>query len=228
MPSTRKSSRRPVVIAGLSALVLGITGTTTAAAVPSSVSRLAGEGWYDTVATSSAADHQTVGDGNRILATPSAGLERLQQRARDMGGNDLFVDEMTPALYRAAVRYGIDPTVMVAQSFHETAGGVFGRAVTPEHHNTCGLKVRNPVGPDTNPDDHATFASWDIGATAHAQHLLAYTGTPLPRGDTNVDPRWDWVFGKHAVETLTDLGGKWAPSPMYGDRLHATALRLLG
>lgn len=167
------------------------------------------------------------GDGNLIITAPTATLAHLQRRAAEMGANDLFVEEMTPALYRVAVRYGIDPTVMVAQSFHETGGGHFGRAVTPAHHNTCGLKVRNPVGPDHNPDDHATFASWEHGATAHAQHLYAYAGLALPPGERNIDPRWDWVYGKHRVTTMTELGGRWAPSPTYGQRVRDTALRLL-
>lgn len=135
---------------------------------------------------------------------------------------------MIPALYRVAEDYGIDPTVMVAQSYHETGGGRFGRAVTPEHRNTCGLQIRDPGGlPDDHPDAHARFPSWQVGATAHAQHLYAYAGHALPPGEENVDPRWDWVYGRHSVTTMTELGGKWAPSPTYGNLVRDTALRLL-
>lgn len=155
--------------------------------------------------------------GMPILGLPAAPVEAYREAASKTRANALFLDEMLPALYAVAVEYSIDPAVMIGQSGHETGWGHFGRAVTPEHHNTCGLKVRNPVGPDTNPDDHATFDSWEEGATAHAQHLYAYMGTALPEGVENVDPRWDWVFGKHKATVVEDLSGKWAPAGTYGD-----------
>ena len=91
--------------------------------------------------------------------------------------------------------------VLAAQCAHETGWGQFGGAVTPEHGNTCGLKIRNPVADE--PDDHARFAiSPDgyprVGAIAHAHNLRLYCGLPVP-ADTP-DPR------VHAVLTAADLG----------------------
>jgi hypothetical protein len=151
---------------------------------------------------------------------------RAKVRAANPNVTPIFLDEMVPALLGAAVKYGVDPAVLIGQSAHETGWGVFGRATTPEHHNTCGLKVTRPVGPDDNPDDHARFATWAEGATAHAQHLYAYMGIPLPAGAVNIDPRWVWVYGKHAITTLEELGGKWAPSLTYGSTVAVVAARL--
>ena len=168
------------------------------------------------------------GDGDRVFAAPSASLDHLQRRAEALNSHDRFIDEMMPALYEVAVRYDIDPTVMIAQSHHETGGGHFTRAVTPAHHNTCGLKVRDPGGlPDDHPDAHAEFSSWEEGATAHAQHLYAYAGRELPPGEVNVDPRWDWVYGRHHITVMTGLGTWWAPSPTYGDLVRNRALQFL-
>ena len=204
----RLAPSRVVALGGLSAISAGVL--------------------HDAAALASGDAARPAGNGNRIIAQPSATLRQLQLSAEAIGANRLFVNEMTPALYQAAIRYGIDPTVMVAQSFHETGGGRFGRAVTPAHRNTCGLKVRNPGSlPDDHPDAHARFNSWTEGATAHAQHLYAYAGKALPAGEQNVDPRWDWVYGRHQVTTMTQLGGKWAPSADYGNRVRDVALRLL-
>ena len=151
---------------------------------------------------------------------------RSKVRAAAPFAATLFLDDMVPALFAVAVRYGIDPAVLIGQAAHETGWGLFGRAVTPEHHNTCGLKVKYPVGPDSNPDDHARFATWLDGATAHAQHLYAYMGRDLPPGAVNIDPRWVWVYGNHAITTLEELGGKWAPSLTYGTTVALVVARL--
>lgn len=162
------------------------------------------------------------------MARPSASLGHLQVRAADIGANNLFVREMLPAIYAAGVAYDIDPTVLAAQSFHETGGGKFGRAVTPGHHNVAGIKVRNPVGPDTNPDDHARFPSWQRGAEAHASHLRAYASVPIEPPLVDHSPRSVWVWPKnHGFTEMGQLGGHYAPSPTYGDRVVAVAQRLL-
>lgn len=135
---------------------------------------------------------------------------------------------MLPSIYRAGVHTGIDPTVLAAQSYHETGGGKFGRAATPAHKNVAGVKITRPVGPDTNPHDHATFETWDIGAIAHAHHILAYASADLPKGDKDLSPRSVWVRPKnHGFTRMRQLGGHYAPSPQYGERLEDVATRLL-
>ena len=139
--------------------------------------------------------------------------------ASSKGAAGVFINEMLPALWEVALETGINPLVMVAQSAHETAYGHFGRAVTRLHFNTCGLKVRNPIGPDFRPDDHARFANWEVGALAHSQHLRGYAeGRHSVKDHLIVDPRLHLlpVVGVWSVE---ELGGKWAPDPDYGKNI---------
>jgi hypothetical protein len=117
--------------------------------------------------------------------------------------------------FEYAPERGVRPEVAFAQSCKETGFGRFGRAVTPEHRNPCGLKVTRPVGPDHNPDDHARFPTWDVGVIAHVDHLALYAGAPsYPREDTP-DPR-HFTFITGRAKTVEELGGKWAPAPSYG------------
>ena len=170
----------------------------------------------------------------RILGPPPLGvtLGTLQAGLTALGGNALFVNDMAPPLWAAAVKYAIDPVGMVAQAFKETAGGAFKGKVRAEFCNPAGLKLRHPglflgVTDGDNPLAHSMFANWAVGAEAHAQHLRAYTGCLLD-GHLVVDPRLVFVVGRYRVETFEELGGKWAPSPTYGNEIVAIANRLQG
>jgi len=145
-----------------------------------------------------------------------------------------FVAEMFMPLWEAAERHGIDPVVMIAQALKETGRGNYSEKVPATFFNTCGLKIRDPslAGPDQEATmAHAQFASWWMGAQAHAQHLVAYTQGDLGSwGEPLVDPRWVWVRKPDAAPVLTveGLGGRWAPSPTYGNELAAICTRLRG
>jgi hypothetical protein len=164
----------------------------------------------------------------RIIGPPSAKLASI---ILPTGTTALFRDQIAPALWDAAVSYGIDPVGVVAQSYKETVGGTFKGNVRPEFCNPCGLKNRVSLFPgvddNDNPLAHARFASWEVGAEAHVQHLCAYAGQPL-LGQMIVDPRYDFVAGKYALENFNELGGRWAPSLTYGLELVAIARRLQG
>jgi len=163
-----------------------------------------------------------------VLGTPRTTLPEVKAwaRSRIISGNRTvpsYLDEVLDALWSAALSHGIVPEVMIAQGCKETAFFTFLRpdgtpspALRPGYRNTCGLKPRDGAGPD---DPHAQFATWHMGANAHAQHLCGYLGIVIP--DTEiVDPRYVWVgpgtrnFG--TVSTVEDLGGRWAPAPDYG------------
>lgn len=141
-----------------------------------------------------------------------------------------FFAEMLPALWDEATAYAVCPVGVVAQSYHETAGGRFTGKVRPEFRNTCGLKLREDqreFHPETFGDmplAHAQFASWWIGARAHVQHLRAYAGSPVPI-DEVVDPRYD-LIGPPYCEHFADLNGRWAgrAGNTYGDTIE----RLMG
>ncbi len=167
----------------------------------------------------------------RILGPPSADPAQVRQRLTGMGATPLFVDHMLEPLWAAAVGLTVDPVGVVAQSYKETGGGRFAGQVKPQFYNTAGIKNRH-VGLYPGVDDgdqplaHARFASWDVGAVAHAQHVRAYSGWPVE--GLIVDPRYWLVIGKHRCETWHELSGKWAPAADYGTSLVAIARRLQG
>lgn len=142
----------------------------------------------------------------------------------------IFLADILPALWAAAERNIIDPVGVIAQSGKETGWGRFGGAVTPQHYNTAGVKVRHlGYGGLTTDGDaqlaHAAFASWEVGALAHVQHLRAYAGWPVL--GLVVDPRY-WLVVNQRCENWADLGGKWAPSATYGTEIEATMRQLQG
>lgn len=168
----------------------------------------------------------------RIIGPPSntrdAVYAKIGQRA---GVHTRFKMEMFPALWDAALKYGVDPVGVVAQSAKETGWGNFGGAVRPEFFNTAGIKIRYQnlfpgVTDGDRPLAHQMFPNWDVGAEAHVQHLRAYAGWPVI-GYAIVDPRYQYVVG-HKLENFEELGGKWAPSATYGTELVALAKTLWG
>jgi len=141
------------------------------------------------------------------------------------------------ALWIQASRCGVDPVVAAAQCGHETGFGKFGRAVTPDHGNTAGIKVRSvpPGSADDDPDIHARFAIDPygrplVGALAHVHHLMLYAGVHVSL-DTP-DPRAVWIWpgtsNYGAAPTVEALSGKWAPATDYGTRVAALVRRLRG
>lgn len=169
----------------------------------------------------------------RIIGPPSGTLAQVTATLTSSGStaHPRFTGEMLHPLWETALAYEIDPVGVVAQAYKETAGGNFTGKVTAQHFNTCGLKVRYPGygGAVTAGDEqlaHAAFASWDVGAEAHVQHLRAYAGWPVV-GDLIVDPRYVYVTG-NALENWSELGGRWAPSPTYGTEVEALMLHLTG
>jgi N-acetylmuramoyl-L-alanine amidase len=56
----------------------------------------------------------------------------------------------------------------------------------------------------------------EAGVIAHVQHLCRYAGIQL--SETILDPRYELVTPGKAV-VVEDLGGKWAPSPDYGNSI---------
>lgn len=168
----------------------------------------------------------------RIIGPESAPTSLVRGAALQLGATSLFIGDMFEPLWQAALAYGIDPVGMIAQAAKETGWGSFPGKVLPGFCNTAGIKIRNlgatgyPVGDERFA--HQQFATWDNGARAHAQHLCAYAGVPVPAAEL-VDPRYHLVAGKHWCESFEDLSGKWAvPGPTYGPELVAIARKLQG
>lgn len=165
----------------------------------------------------------------RILGPPSGDKGTVLSNLSRLGATPLFTQQMFPALWAASVKYSVDALGVVAQSYKETGGGTFKRLVLPNFYNTAGLKLRHP-NPDIGTSGevtlaHSQFVSWMHGAEAHVQHLLAYAGVLDMSGASYlvVDPRAAFVVGKYRVEEFEELGGKWAPSPTYGEEIVSIA-----
>lgn len=138
--------------------------------------------------------------------------------ALDHGAELWFACDIPRIYWRIAPLLGIRPEVAYAQAAHETGFGRFGRAVTREHNNYCGLKVKSPTGPDDNPDAHAKFPTPEVGVTAHLEHLGLYAGGfGFPRSSP-FDPR-HFPFLLGTGKTVEDLSGKWAPASTYHTKI---------
>ena len=156
-------------------------------------------------------------------------LARLKAKGATV--HSRFINEMFPALWAAATKYGIDGVGMVAQSAKETAWGHFGGKVPWQFYNTAGNKI-NPavqnlpqfrgICDGDNPLAHAQFASWAVGAEVHAQHLRRYCGVPIQPETLLIAPRY-WAVASFNTSTYewSGLGGKWAPALDYGTTLES-------
>jgi N-acetylmuramoyl-L-alanine amidase len=173
----------------------------------------------------------------RIMGPPSAQLDVVQRKLREQGRPAYFIDVMVPVLYKEGQRAGVDPVVMIAQSAKETGWGTFPGKVPLWFCNTAGikispeqqklLKVLKDAAGITDPDhmlDHECFPSWTMGARAHAQHLRAYCGAPVPLEDV-VHPRYFAVSRR--ISSVEQLSGNWAPSATYGAEVQRIALSLI-
>lgn len=167
-----------------------------------------------------------------IMGAPSAPLDVVQRKLREQNRPSYFIDVMVPELFKAAQLYGIDPVVMVAQSAKETAWGTFPGKVKQWFNNTAGIKVAPQeqalypgITDGDNPLAHARFATVFHGAKAHAMHLRAYAGSPVP-ADEVVHARY-WVVPLAHVRTVEGLSGRWAPSPSYGSEIVSIARTLI-
>lgn len=135
---------------------------------------------------------------------------------------------------------GVRADVAFAQACKETGYGRFGRAVTPEHHNPCGLKIPDPTGlSDSDPSAHQRFPTWEVGVIAHLQHLALYAGAfgyPLPYtkiGPTRwtgatADPRHFSFLWNRAGDSVEGLSGNWAPASDYGESIVNNYLSPMG
>lgn len=172
----------------------------------------------------------------KILGSASAPMYRVSRNCPVTVGASWW--DMFEAGWQAAHAHNIDPVGFIAQMGHETGWGTFQGNVPATFFNPAGLKVRDPkfLGSTKLADGatdladtslaHAQFASWQTGCRAQAQHLLAYCGRPINSMEELVAPRRVWIK-EPFVTTWEELGGRWAPSLEYGNRIVTVAQRLL-
>ena len=152
-----------------------------------------------------------------ILAAPTATQGQAGAWAKKHGATGEFVGLAKLYWQLAPPRGGVDPAVGYAQSFHETGGGRFGGVLDATYHNPCGLKTTGGGGNEER-TAHTRFPSWREGVTAHLDHLALYAGAPGYPRQGSPDPR-HFPSLKGTAKTVEALGGKWAPSPTYGQRV---------
>ena len=114
---------------------------------------------------------------------------------------------------------GVKPEVAFCQAMHETGWLRYGGDVLPTQFNFAG------IGATGKGEKGAVFKDARTGIMAHIQHLKAYASKDSLKNPC-VDPRFIYV-NRGCATHVTDLGGKWAVSPTYGDRISALIDKLI-
>lgn len=153
-----------------------------------------------------------------ILSKTKSSVAQMEAWARSKNATQEFIN-LASLYMEIAPKEGVNPEGAYAQAAHETGYGRFGGVIDASFKNPCGLKTGTAGDNDDHlPEAHQRFKSWEEGVQAHIDHLALYAGAKgYPKKDTP-DPRHGgWLHGK--AKTFRDLGGKWAPSPTYGERI---------
>ena len=166
----------------------------------------------------------------KIINKPTATYKQCELWIKSKKtANKLALDNL-PIMWDCAIKNGIDPVILIAQSMKETGWYNFGGVVPVSFHNPCGLKITKGGG-DYEIGAHMRFKSWEDGIMAQSDHLALYAGGPtVPKyspecgthqnenckaNGTTKDPRhFTYLFGK--CPTVESLGCNWAPSASYG------------
>ncbi|WP_430157267.1 S-layer homology domain-containing protein [Paenibacillus thiaminolyticus] len=156
-----------------------------------------------------------------ILGAASATPSQAKAWARSKNAPAEFVALADLYWELAPQRGGVDPAVAYAQFGHETGylyrDGRSAAGIDASYKNPCGLKV-TAGGGDYQASAHKRFRDWREGISAHLDHLALYAGAAgYPRASTP-DPRhFGYLHG--TAKTVEALGGKWAPSASYGQKI---------
>lgn len=156
---------------------------------------------------------------HNIISSASATAEQVKAWARSKNDNNEFIS-LVDIYFREFSKVGINPVLGFVQMAHET-GFLYkvksAAGINATYHNPCGLKITQGGG-DYQASAHKVFKDWTEGIIAHRDHLALYAGVKgYPLKDTP-DPRhFPYLFGK--CKTIESLGGNWAPSKEYGQKL---------
>lgn len=135
----------------------------------------------------------------------------------DYGAPD--IEAFCSILLNEAETEGVRAELVFAQAMLETGWLQFGGDVKPEQCNFCGLGATGGGVPGWS------FSSVRMGLRAQIQHLKAY-GSTEPLVNECIDPRFKYVT-RGVAPDVEDLGGRWAPSSTYGERVASMAAQLL-
>lgn len=154
--------------------------------------------------------------GITILSETKSNVEQMQAWAKNNGASKTFIN-LAPIYMDLATKAGINPEGIYVQAAYETGYGKFGGVLDETYFNPCGLKIKKGGG-DKDPEAHCKFKNWEEGVQAHIDHLALYAGAKgYPKKNTP-DPR-HFSYLLNTVKKFKLLGGKWAPSNSYGERI---------
>lgn len=155
--------------------------------------------------------------------SPSTSVAQMKQWAKNKGANQIFID-LAETFYKVAIKLGINPALLYAQSAKETGYMNFGAVLDASYKNPCGLKI-SAGGGDTDANAHMRFDTWEQGITAMAEHLALYAGKDGYPLKNPTDPRhFAWILG--TAKSVSDLNDKWA-TPTSGEKYGDAVVRLM-
>ncbi len=160
------------------------------------------------------------GPSLKIMARGKASPELMRNFLFKYHGHadQVMVNRIIKAYIIEANREGVNYEVAFCQMCLETGFLKFEGAVSKYQYNYCGLGCIDMFsGGDW-------FGSMEEGVRAHIQHLKAYASQEPVRSPL-VDPRFSNVR-RGTVTEVTQLTGKWATDPAYGQKISALITRL--
>ena len=158
----------------------------------------------------------------RIMARGKASPETMKSFMikYNMGVDEVTVGRLVKTYIIEANREGVNYEVAFCQMCLETGFLKFEGSVSKFQNNYCGLGcVDRFSGGDW-------FSSMEEGVRAHIQHLKAYASHDPVRSPL-VDPRFNNVR-RGSITVVTELTGKWAADPDYGQKISDLISRLYG
>lgn len=187
-----------------------------------------GGGVYGWVDAASITPQKSPNPGGSAVGTPIIGAATAtaaqgRSWAENKGASELFVS-LADVFWVVSEAVGINPVVAYCQSAVETGYGRFGGVLDSTFCNSCGMKT-NVGGSDTDPNAHQRFSTWEDGISAQVDHLALYAGAKGYPKENTKDPRhFSYIKGK--APTVEALGGCWAPSADYGEKIVALMAQL--
>lgn len=128
-----------------------------------------------------------------------------------------YVQDVIEAYWSLGTEEGVRPEVALAQAMKETGFLQFGGAVRSSQNNFCGLGATGGGNPGLS------FPNIEAGVLAHVRHLRLYVeqdkNISSVLNDYKADPRGLPDHLQGSSPTVEGLGGKWAPSPDYGQSI---------
>jgi hypothetical protein len=149
---------------------------------------------------------------SQIMGAGSATENQLKSflQANNPTGLSQFPDLSKLYIEESRVE-GVNHNIAFAQMCLETDYLSFGGSGGASQNNFCGLgKAQGETGTAVFPDPRT-------GVKAHIQHLTAYASVAPPVPPI-VDPRFNLVE-RGIAPLVTDLGGRWAASLNYGNKI---------